>query len=304
MVPQMELAVDHRMPSRSEPPALRTALNEVLAELGDRVKPITMARERTLPVASAFEALLPDEGLVRGRVMSCHGAAAATLASGLVVDALVAGAWMAVVDVPTFGADAAAEVGVPLERVVRVGSGVDAERAAASAWIEVMAAAVDGFDVVVTRVPAALRGERRPAAIRTLVKRIQQHGAVVVVLGESGALASDVELHTASTVWSGLGDGSGHLRRRRIDVQASGRRLPGGRNGAIELTGAHDRVELVAASPVDASADRDPQAELLAEMAGVIPVEDLNDLDGPDDLDESGGLRESGDGGGVRRLVG
>lgn len=296
----MELAVDHRMSLRSEPPTRRAALSEVLAELGDRVKPVALARERTMPVATAFEALLPDDGLVRGRVMSCHGAAATTLAFGLVRDALVAGAWMAVVDVPTFGADAAAEVGVPLERVVRVGSGVDAERAAASAWIEVMAAAVDGFDVVVTRVPAALQGDRRPAAVRTLVKRIQQHGAVVVVLGETGALASDVELHTTSTVWWGIGDGTGHLRRRRVDVEASGRRLPGGRVGAIELTGVDNRVELVAASPMDVASDRDPQAELLAEMAGVVmaglvDMQDLNDIDGSGDIGESGdGVRRVG----------
>ena len=35
-------------------------------------------------------------------------------------DALVAGAWLAVVDVDTFGVDAATELGVPLERVVRI----------------------------------------------------------------------------------------------------------------------------------------------------------------------------------------
>ncbi len=49
---------------------------------------------------------------------------------------------------------------------------------------------VYGFDVVVTTVPDALRGDRRPAAVRTLAKRIQRHGAVVVVLGEAGALAT------------------------------------------------------------------------------------------------------------------
>jgi hypothetical protein len=152
---------------------------------------------------------------------------------------------------------------------------------------------VDGFDVVITRVPAALQGDRRPAAIRTLVKRLQQHGSIVVVLGETGALTSDVELHTTSTVWSGLEDGAGHQRCRRVDVRASGRRLPGGRVGAIEFTGVANRIELVAVSPSSAS-DRDPQAELLAEMAGAVEVHDLNDIDTVD---------QPGDGG-VRRLVG
>src|SRR6056297_3534833 len=129
----MELAVDHRTPLRSAPPSRQgasqdDALSKVLAELGDRVKPVALARERTMPVASVFDELLPDDGLVRGRVVSCHGAAAATSAFGLVAEALVAGAWMAVVDVVTFGADAAAEMGVPLERVVRVDTGVDSGR--------------------------------------------------------------------------------------------------------------------------------------------------------------------------------
>ncbi|MFK8026127.1 MAG: hypothetical protein AB8G26_19390 [Ilumatobacter sp.] len=272
----MELAVDHRTPRRSAPPARRAALDELLTELGDRVKPVALARERTMPVAEPFRVLLPEDGLVRGRVMSCHGAAAMSLASGLVRDALVAGAWMAVVDVASFGADAAAEVGVPLERVVRVESGVDT--ASAAAWVDVMAAAVDGFDVVLTSVPAALRGDRRPAMVRTLAKRVQQQGAVVVVVGEAGALGVDVELHTESNVWTGLGDGAGRLRRRRIDVASSGRRLPGGRSGAIVWEGAGPGVELTpAATIVD---DRDPQAELLAEMIDVV---DLNDRELPAD---------------------
>ncbi len=298
----MELAVDHRTPLLSAAPSRsdvdrRThsgkseALQQVLAELGERVKPITLARERTLPVAAPFDRLLPDEGMVRGRVLSCRGVADTSLAFGLIRDALAEGAWGALVDVGTFGADAASEFGIPLERIVRVETGAaEAERTtgvgAVASWIDVMGAAVDGFDVVVTTVPAELRGARSPAAVRKLVTRVQQKGAIVVVLGESGALNCDLVLSTGHTEWTGVTQGAGHLRSRVIHVEAGGRRLPVSRHVSLLVDATSGRAVCSLApapavgstsrteSTVDIvdmaqeSSERDPQAELLAEMAG------------------------------------
>lgn len=282
-------------------------MRDVLAELGERVKPITLARERTLPVAAPFERLLPAEGLVRGRVLSCRGVADTSLAFGLIAEALAAGAWAAMVDVATFGADAASEFGIPLERVVRVESGVaDAVRSSGagvvSTWIDVMGAAVDGFDVVVTTVPAELRREagrhgRRPAALRKLATRIQQKEAVVVVLGESGALSSDLVFSTEHTEWSGVVDGAGHLRSRIVRVAAGGRRHPVGRTVTLLLDGTAGRTVCSLApapetpSHVDHVVDlaehpeteRDPQAELLAEMTESLVAADGIDSTGDDE---------------------
>lgn len=268
-------------------------LSAVLAQLGERVAPITLARERTIPVVDELADIFPDGGIVRGRVLSCQGPAASTAALVTVGAAMRAGAWLAVVDVSTFGADAAAELGVPLERVVRVdtavseavGAGDVSPETQAADWIDVMGAATDGFDLVVTRVPAALRGERRPAAVRKLTSRITQRGAVVVVLGDPGVLSCDVALTTVGVVWEGLGQGNGHLRRRHIEVEASGRRQPGVRRCGLELVGTASRVELRSV-PVGGSIggsigvpefgsggasgaggdDFDPQAQVLAEM--------------------------------------
>ena len=287
----MEIAVVHRTPLRAAPPARTVgpntrrrsvvndeALRDVLAELGERVKPIALARERTLPVAAPFDQLLPD-GLVRGQVVSCRGAAARSMAFGLMREALVEGGWMAVVDVPTLGTDAAAEFGVPLERVVRIDTGIDADETSGTGldWIDVMGAAVDGFDLVLTRVPAALRNDRRPAAVRKLGSRLQQKGAVIVTLGAPGALGGDIELTTQRTVWAGLGDGTGHLHRRVIDVEAAGRRMPGRRSCSIELVGEGARVGLGSVSAGDVQVPHDPSATVLAEMAGTVTVTDLND---------------------------
>ena len=114
-----------------------------------------------------------------------------------------------------------------------------------------MGAAVDGFDLVLTRVPAALRHDRRPAAVRKLGSRLQQKGAVVVTLGAPGALGGDIELTTQRTVWAGLGDGTGHLHRRVIDVEAAGRRMPGRRSCSIELVGEGARLGLGSVSVDD-----------------------------------------------------
>lgn len=283
----MEFAVDHRTsplaaaPSRAEVGRRDRlqrsgALRDVLAELGERVRPVSLARERTIPVAAPFDQLLPDEGLVRGRVVSCRGLADTSLAFGLIREALVGGAWAAVVDVSTFGADAASEFGIPLERIVRVESdAAEAKRSAGvgsvASWVDVMGAAVDGFDVVVTRVPAELCGDQRPPAVRKLATRVQQKGAVVVVLGETGALRSDLVFSTQRTTWGGVSDGAGHLRSRIIDVVAGGRRLPASRTVSLSVDAVSGRVACSLA------VDRDPQAELLAEMANSLVVTDLAD---------------------------
>jgi hypothetical protein len=219
-------------------------LETVLARLGERIKPVVLAQERTMPVVEALAPLLPEGSLVRGRVISCAGDASMSIACAVVRDALVAGAWLAVIDVDTFGADAAAELGIPLERVVRIESGSGSEPTAGDRWIDVMGAALDGFDIVMTSVPGGLCGDRRPAAVKKLMSRLMQRGTVIVTIGTAGVLACDVELVSERTVWEGLGDGAGHLHRRRIDVVAGGRRLPGRRSCQLTMTGSAQRVEI------------------------------------------------------------
>lgn len=209
-------------------------VRDVLAELGDRVAPGALAGERLLPVQPALHGVVPDGGLVRGRVLASTGSAATTLALSLVRDAVTTGGWMAIVDVPTVGADAANELGIPLERVVRVDARMDDESAHARRWAEVLAAAVDGFDVVVTTVPSAVRRRGGSAAVRSLTARIQQRGAVVVVVGATGALPVDVSYTTRGT-WDGLGWGHGIARCRRLRVEAAGRRQPRRTAATIDL---------------------------------------------------------------------
>ena len=120
-----------------------------LAALTERVAPVVLARDRTMPVGDELAGLFAEGGLVRGRTVACSGPAATSTALALVAAAVAAGAWMAVIDLPTIGLDAASELGVPLERIVAVGTGGDPAR-----WVDVVAAAADGFDVLLVRVPS------------------------------------------------------------------------------------------------------------------------------------------------------
>lgn len=206
-----------------------------LSALAERVAPVALARERMLPVDDAFAELFPDGGLVRGRSLACSGPAATSLALALAAPAVAAGSWLAAIDVPTIGLDAASEFGVALERVVAVStagsSGQGAEQAAR--WPDVVAAAADGFDLLITRVPTDVSA----SAMRKVATRLRQRDVVLLVLGDPGALSCDGVLDADGIEWVGLGDGCGHLQHRRLVVEASGRRLHGRRRCLLALPG-------------------------------------------------------------------
>jgi hypothetical protein len=196
-----------------------------------------MARERVLPVAGHVAELFSEGGLVRGRVLSCRGMAATSASLDLVAAAVAAGSWLAVIDVPTLGLDAASELGVPLERIVAIDTSLGektteanvGERAAR--WADVVAAAADGFEVILTCVPA----EVTASTVRKVATRLQQRGVVMLVLGDPGPLVCDGVIDTIEQVWSGVGAGWGHLQQRTVDMSASGRRVPGRRCVSLAL---------------------------------------------------------------------
>jgi hypothetical protein len=177
-------------------------------------------------VSEAFAELFPERGLVRGRTLACSGPAATSLALALAAPAVVAGSWLATIDVPTIGLDAASEFGIALERVVAV-------RTDATRWPDVVAAAADGFDILIARVPA----DASPSAMRKVTTRLRQRDVVMLVLGDPGPLSCDGVLTAGGAEWIGLGDGHGHLQRRRLVVEASGRRLHGRRRCRLTLPG-------------------------------------------------------------------
>jgi hypothetical protein len=211
--------------------------------------PIAPAHDRCLPVDEVFAAMLPDAGLTRGRVVGCSGPAAVSLALALSARAVVSGSWLAVVGVPMVGIEAAADFGVPLSRLVQVG--VDG---GPGVWAERVAAAADGFDVVMTRPPT---GAER--VVRKVRQRLQARGVVAITVGAtSPGVSCDLEFSTTSIDWVGLGRGSGHLVGRRASVRLAGRRIPRPVERELWLPGPDGRVaatDTVADTVADSVAD-------------------------------------------------
>ena len=116
--------------------------------LAERVRPTDLARDRRLPVLAAFDALLPASGLRRGTTVAVDArpgvAGATSLALAVAAGASQAGSWVAAVGLGSLGLVAASELGVAFERLVLV---ADPGRERAG-WASVVAALVDGFDVV------------------------------------------------------------------------------------------------------------------------------------------------------------
>lgn len=174
-------------------------------------------RDRCVPVDEAFAPMLPDAGLVRGRVVGCTGPAAMSLAVALAARATTTGSWLAVVGVPMLGVEAVAELGVPLSRLVAIDS--DGRPAA---WAERVGAAADGFDLILTLPPA---GADR--VVRKVRQRLQARGVVLIAVGPSSpGIGCDIEFSTTAVEWAGLGAGHGSLAGRRAMVRVGGRRVP------------------------------------------------------------------------------
>lgn len=193
-----------------------------LALVAERTRPVVLARTRLLPVLPPFAPLLPDGGLPRGITVTVGGAGATSLALALAAASTAAGSWVALVGLPGAGLAAAAELGVALERVAVI----DAPEP--DQWASVVAALLGAFDLVLVS-----PGHRVSAgAVRRLAARARERGSVLMpVAGPAGRLAPgawpeapELRLGSVAARWDGLAQGHGHLRSRRLTVEATGRR--------------------------------------------------------------------------------
>jgi hypothetical protein len=158
-------------------------------------------------------------GLVQLRAGGSYAVDSASLALALLAGPSGAGSWSAAVGVTDFGAEAAAALGVDLDRTVLVPDPGDQ-------WLEVTAALVDVVTVVLVR-PQGRVPER---VAEKLGARLRKRSAALVVLGDWPR--AEVRLTTREPAWSGVGEGHGHLRSRRILVEAQRGSAPP-RRGAL-----------------------------------------------------------------------
>ena len=194
-----------------------------LAELARRVRPVSLAEEQRLEVLPALSGLMPGAGIRRGStitVASGPAGGATSLALALLARATVEGSWCAAVGLPELGLVTAAELGVDVSHLALVPAPEDR-------WMTVVAALLDGVDVVLFQSPRRVR----PPDIRRLANRARERGAALVVLaGGAGAEprrawpgVTDLGLTVTASRWTGLGEGHGCLRGRQIEVMAEGR---------------------------------------------------------------------------------
>ena len=130
------------------------------------------------------------------------------LALAMAAGAARAGAWIGFAGLPEVGWEAAADLGIDLERTVAVPF-------PGEHWLSVTAALVDVIGVVVARPP----GQVREAEAGRLAARLRQRGATLIVDGAWPRAA--LRLTTVTNNWQGLGSGHGHLRGRQVQVEIS-----------------------------------------------------------------------------------
>lgn len=190
--------------------------------------------DRLLPVASELRPLLPAGGLRRGSTVAVTPGAG-SLVLALLAQASVTGSWAAVVGMPGFGALAAHQAGIALERLALIPR-------PGPEWPAVTAALLDGIDVVVVAPPG--RVTARTAS--RLAARARQRGGVLMPYGHwEGA---DLTLTAGPGRWEGLSAGRGRLRRRELTVTARGRGAAG-RPRQVRIRLPDSTGRLAAASP-------------------------------------------------------
>lgn len=182
-----------------------TRLDQI-AELRERVRRL----ERSAPQRRTLETLPALRGIVQlqaGGVYEVDPAAGGvSLAWALLAGPSAAGEWAAVIGVPDFGAEAAAALGVRLERVICVPD-------PGESWLEAVAALIDVVSIVVVRPPGRV-GE---AAAGKVAARLRTREATLISLGPWPR--AEARLRATQPRWGGVGRGEGHLRARVVGVE-------------------------------------------------------------------------------------
>lgn len=180
-----------------------------------RSRPVATADTRLLSVPATMGDLFPDRGIRRGSTVLVEPSPGGTsLALAFAGPVTSDGGWAAAVGLPHLGLVAAAELGVRLDRLALVPDPGDQ-------WPVAAASLLDGVDLLLLH-PT---GRVRPADARRLVARARERGVVMLVLGSSQwPEPPDIKLVVARSDWQGLGQGSGQLHSRRLEVVSAGRR--------------------------------------------------------------------------------
>lgn len=164
-----------------------------------------------LPTPPALADLLPGGGIRAGSAYALAPSSALLLS--LLAPPTRAGSWCAAVGMPELGAEAAAGLGVVLDRMVLVPD-------PGPRWLAVVATLAEVMTIVAVR-PA---GRVSDAEAARLLARLRDRGAALLVQGAWPQ--AEASLGIADPHWSGLGSGHGYLAAREVTVTVQARRSP------------------------------------------------------------------------------
>ena len=174
-----------------------------------------------VPVHTVLRPLFPGGQLQRGTIVAVEDrvrpwseAGTSYLTLTMLAGASAGGSWCGVLGLPDLGIAAVSGLGADLRRVLLVDDAGDR-------WADALAVLADAVDLLVVRAPARPSAEllRRVAArVRTTTR---QRGTVLVVAGAWPC--AHLMLSAQDPVWTGVGDGFGHLTGRRVTVSSTGR---------------------------------------------------------------------------------
>ena len=204
-------------------------------DLVARLRPVSLARTRTLPLGEPWTGLVPGGGLRRGStvvVQAPPGLGGLSVALSLLSESSARGHWAAAVGVDDPGVVAIADLGVDLRRVIFVPR-------PRGAWAESAADLLDGVDLLIVRPPSrAAHG-----AARRLMDRVRERGTVLIALTESGApwpLPADLSFDVTAAQWVR----SSRLDARYLTVRVAGRGEAGrAREHVVVLPNQRGRAE-------------------------------------------------------------
>lgn len=223
------VAIQHFRPEHSRDRSIRLAK---LRELVGAVEPVTIAADRTLPVADSLLPLLPH-GLRRGSVCligpsaertpwaagyRCAAPGTTTLALTTAAAASQAGRWCAAVGFGDLSALGAAKAGVLLDRFALIPQ-------PGNHWSTITASLLEAMEVVLLSVPERIGATE----VRRLRARARERGSVLVPVANRHLWthAADLHIWVTRSTWSGLDNGWGYLRERTLEVTGEGRGVTG-----------------------------------------------------------------------------
>ena len=198
-----------------------------------------------VPVPGPLATLFPRGSLRAGSSVALQGAASTSLLLSLAVAAAGEDSWCAIAGMPDLGLRSALDAGLDPCRLALAPAEGDQRP-------QVLSALADGVGVLVLGPDLDLA----PALWRSLLNRARTADTLVLAAVPPGR--ANLTLRATTSGWTGLGQGSGRLRRRRLEITAEGRGIAGHRIAEVLLPQVDGMIAAAPQSRSQGAESREP----------------------------------------------